>query len=183
VCGLSGCIYTPNLNFSGTDSFIYQACDPSGACDTATGSITITAINDNPIALADTGTTAEDTPISIVVLTNDSDADGNTLSVTSCGTASTGTVVQSGNECVYTPAIDYIGMATFTYDISDGNGGTASALVTIDVGGINDTPMANDDSVTTNEDTPVDLFVLANDTDPDGDTLSISGVVSGPSNG
>ncbi|MEW9922552.1 Ig-like domain-containing protein, partial [Marimonas sp. MJW-29] len=94
-----------------------------------------------------------------------------------------GTVVINGDGTVtYTPDADFNGTDSFTYTVSDGKGGTDTATVTVNVGVINDAPVANTDSASTNEDTPVTLSVLPNDSDVDGDTLSVNSVTNG-SNG
>ena len=69
--------YTPNNNYNGTDSFDYQICDTDGLCDTATVAITVTPVNDPPVANDDYATSPEDTPVIIPAATNDSDVDGN----------------------------------------------------------------------------------------------------------
>src|SRR4029079_17959090 len=76
----------------------------------------------------------------------------------------------------YTPAANYSGVDSFTYTVSDGHGGTATGTVTVTVSAVNDAPAATDDAATTDQDTPVGIAVLANDTDLDGDTLTVSGV-------
>ena len=81
--------------------------------------------------------------------------------------------------CTYTPAANYHGADTFTYTISDGNGGTDTATVTVTVTPVNDAPVAVDDTLATSEDTAGIANVLANDTDPDGDTLTVTGETNG----
>ena len=75
----------------------------------------------------------------------------------------------------YTPNLNFNGVDTFTYTITDGNGGTDTATVTVTVRPVNDAPVANDDAASTDEDVPVTIPVLPNDTDVDGDTLSVPG--------
>ncbi|MEW9922569.1 cadherin-like domain-containing protein, partial [Marimonas sp. MJW-29] len=83
------------------------------------------------------------------------DVDGDTLTVASVGAASNGTVVINGDGSVtYTPDADYNGPGSFTYTVSDGNGGTDTATVDVTVNAVNDAPVANNDSATTDEDTP-----------------------------
>ncbi len=92
--------------------------------------------NAAPVANNDTATTNQDTAVVISnVLANDSDADGDTLSVTGNGNASNGTVVRNGNSFTYTPNAGYTGSDSFTYTISDGNGGTSTATVNVTVNG------------------------------------------------
>ena len=73
--------YTPNTNFNGADSFTYTVIDGNGGSAVATVDVTVTAVNDDPTAVDDGAVTNEDTPVVINVLANDSDLDGDTLSV------------------------------------------------------------------------------------------------------
>ena len=169
--------YTPAANYHGADSFTYTIGDGNGGSATATVTVTVTGVNDGPAAVNDTATTAEDTTISITVLTNDSDLDGDTLSVTSVTVPAHGAAVINPDKTIaYTPAANYNGPDSFSYTIGDGNGGSATATVNVTVTGTNDGPVAVNDTATTAEDTAVSVTVLPNDTDLDGDTLSVSAV-------
>ena len=133
--------------------------------------------NAAPVAVDDTATTPEDTATTIAVLANDTDANGDTLTVTAVTTPAHGTAAINANGTVtYTPAANYAGADSFTYTIGDGQGAAATATVSVTVTGGNDAPVAVNDAVTTAEDTAVVIPVLANDTDGDGDTLSITAV-------
>src|ERR687891_714430 len=146
---------------------------------------TWTAVNAPPVAADDSASTDEDNPVTIDVLANDSDPEGDTLTVDSVTQPTNGTAVVNPDDTVtYTPDPDFNGTDSFDYTISDGNGSTDTATVTVTVGGVNDPPVANDDAATTDEDTPVVIDVLANDTDADGnlDPSSVS-VTGGPFNG
>lgn len=143
------------------------------------------APNVAPTASADSFTTAEDTAVTFDVRTNDSDRDGGTLSVTQInGTAITttapvaitgGTVsLNADGRLTFTPAANFNGSPTFTYTVSDGQGGTATATVTGTVTAVNDAPVATNDSFTTAEDTAVTVAVRANDRDVDGDALTVT---------
>ncbi len=125
--------YTPDTNFNGIDSFRYRAFDGTDYSDLATVSITVNAVNDDPVAVDDSAITPEDTPVEIDVLSNDSDPDGDTLAVEGVGSAASGTVSLSGNTVTYTPNPGFSGSDTFTYTASDGNGGTATATVSVTV--------------------------------------------------
>jgi Ca2+-binding RTX toxin-like protein len=125
----------------------------------------------------------EDSQISGNVLANDSDPDGDALGVTSTGTINTaqgGTVdIAVDGSFVYTPAPDFNGTDSFDYTVSDGNGGTATATVTLQVVPANDAPVLADDGATTPVEAAVTLDVLANDGDPEGDPLTIASVTQG----
>ena len=175
--------YVPTANYNGPDTFDYEACDPTARCDSATVTITVDSVNDDPIALPDTATTDEDTPVIIDVLANDSDpADGDTLSVASAGAgAAFGTVVNNGGNVTYIPAADFLSVGqiqndTFSYTVTDGNGGTATSTVSVDISGRNDDPVAvNDTSSMGAFDAPLSIPVLTNDYDVDAlDMVSIS---------
>ena len=169
--------YTPDANYHGPDSFTYTISDGKGGTDTATVNLTVTPVNDAPDAVNDSATTNEDTPVTIPVLSNDTDVDGDALSVSSVTQPTHGTVVINNDGTVtYTPAANYHGPDSFTYTISDGKGGTDTATVNLTVNPVNDAPDAVNDSATTAEDTPVTITVLSNDSDPDGDALSVSSV-------
>ncbi len=185
---LSGEItYTPDPNWFGVDSYVYQVCDFEGACDQATVTITVISVNDAPVALDDHATTPEDTPVNIAVLSNDYDIDG-TLVIASLSIVSGpahGTVqVNADGTVTYTPDLNYFGIDSFVYQICDDEGACDQATVVVEVLDVNDPPVAVDDVASTDEDTPVTIAVLDNDSDVDG-TLVISSlsVISGPSHG
>ncbi len=176
-CSATDCTYTPNLNFNGTDSFTYTITDGS-ATATATVSITVTAVNDPPVAVNDTASTAEDTAVTIPVLSNDSDPEGTTLSIVGNTAAGNGVVSCGVTDCTYTPNANFNGTDSFTYSAGDGSFSTM-ATVTITVTPVNDAPTAGADSATTTADTPVGINVLSNDSDIDGNPLSVTAWTSG----
>ena len=169
------------------DSFVYSISDGNGGTDDATVLISVAAVNDAPVANNDNVTTLEDTAVTIEVLANDSDVDGDALQVNSAlvSDPSDGTVTFSNGTFTYTPNANFNGTDSFVYSISDGNGGTADATVQISVTAVNDAPVAVNDNVTTSEDTALTISaseLLTNDTDVDNDTLQVDSV-SDPSNG
>jgi VCBS repeat-containing protein len=173
--GPGPCRYTPKPNFNGTDSFTYEVGDGNGGQSTGVVAVTVTAVNDVPVAVPDSGTTSEEAALTIDVVANDTDLDGHPLTITSADpTAPNGTVACSVSTCTYTPDTDFEGSDSFSYTVTDGAGGTASATVTIIVGAINDAPRAVADAATGAEDAPIDTEVLANDGDPDLEPIAIS---------
>ena len=171
-------IYTPNPNFFGADSFTCTTRDVAGATDTATVTVTVNSVNDAPTAAPGSLTTDEDTPQTLdlapsVIDIETADA-GLTITITT--PASSGAVTVSGTVVTYTPNANSNGADSFDYTVTDANGATATSSVSVTVNPINDAPVAAADVVTTGEDLPITIDVLANDTDVDtsreGDTLS-----------
>ncbi len=175
------CTYTPDPDFEGSDLFTYTIADGQGGADSADGAVTVTPVNDEPNAANDSLTTTEDVQGSLNVRANDTDVDGDTLLVTTpAPVAAHGTVsCLGGGACTYTPDPGYNGPDSFQYSISDGHGGSDVGLVSVTVTGLNDDPIAVGDSLTTDADTPGQLDVLANDSDADGDDLSVTGSANG----
>jgi hypothetical protein len=144
---------------------------------TAAQAQTAAQFNDAPVAANDVASTDEDTAVTIDVLANDSDGDGDALTVTGLVAAANGTLVNNGDGTVtYTPDADYNGSDSFTYTVEDGNGGSDTATVAVDVASVNDAPVAADDTASTTEDSSVTINVLANDSDVDGDSLTVTGL-------
>ncbi|MBT0956860.1 Hint domain-containing protein [Alphaproteobacteria bacterium KMM 3653] len=130
-------------------------------------------VNVGPDAEDDTAEVDEDESVVIDVLANDSDPNGDPLEVTGAN-ADNGTVtVNADGTLTYEPNPDFNGTDTITYTVSDGNGGTATATVTVTVNPVNDDPVAVDDAAETDFDTAVTVNVLDNDTDVDGDDLTL----------
>jgi len=175
--------YTPNENFYGSDSFTYTVKDNGGATsNVAAVTINVGVVNDPPVAQMDSEITDESVPVTIPVLANDSDPDGDRLTVESVTQPPNGTVTNNGTDVTYSPDPDSNGMGTFTYTVADGNGGTDTTTVMVAVAIVNDPPVAQEDSAITDENMPLTIPVLANDSDPDGDRLTVEAVTQ-PSNG
>ncbi|WP_236546714.1 beta strand repeat-containing protein [Psychromonas sp. L1A2] len=165
--------YTPNADFNGTDTFTYTNVDGN----TETVTVTVDPIADDTVLVADSATTNEDTPITIDVTANDTDVDNGEVSPVDTVTQGTNGAVAINDDgtVTYTPNADFNGTDTFTYTNVDGN--TETVTVTVD-------PVADDtvlvaDSATTDEDTPVVIDVLSNDTDADGVTSPVASVTDG----
>ena len=127
-----------------------------------------------PVAVNDTATTTSGTPVSIAVLANDTDPNGDVLSIVSFNQGANGSVTQVGNALVYTSVAGFTGTDTFTYVIKDPAGNQSTATVTVNVGATDpNAPLARNDTATTTSGTPVNIAVLTNDIDPNGDVLSI----------
>ncbi|MGF1523393.1 MAG: Ig-like domain-containing protein [Leptolyngbyaceae cyanobacterium] len=174
--------YTPDTDFNGSDSFTYDVTDGEFT-DTATVDITVAAVNDAPVAADDTAETAEEAIAEIAVLANDTDVDGDALSIDSVGDAANGSVNIDGSNIFYSPDTGFSGTDSFTYVVSDGNGGTDEATVTVTVAADpNVAPIAADDTFNVDEDASLSDTVAANDSDADGDDLIFS-VDSFPSDG
>jgi YD repeat-containing protein len=175
--------YTPTSGYAGSDSFTYTISDgqPAG---TAVGSVsvTVTSANVPPVANADSVTTAANTPLTFDPRVNDTDANGNNLTITAATSPAHGSASYTGTSITYTPTTGYAGSDGLSYTISDGAGGTATAAVTITVTSTNHAPVANADSVTTASGSAVTFDPRTNDTDADGNALTVTGATT-PSHG
>ncbi|WP_432471312.1 Ig-like domain-containing protein [Amphritea sp. HPY] len=137
-----------------------------------------TDANQPPQTLDDSATTEEDSSISITVLGNDSDPDGDSLTITSYTQPANGSVSQDSSSLVYSPDSGYYGNDSFSYTISDGFD-NASANVAVTVSEVNNPPIAAADSATVAQGDTVTIAVLTNDSDPDGDSLTIDSYTQG----
>lgn len=165
--------YTPDENFNGTDAFSYQLAFADGTSQ-ATVTIEVVAVNDAPVVNDDTATTDENTPVTITPLENDSDPDGDTLSVIINSVSSGNAVVSAETDIIFTPETDFDGEVSINYSASDSLGGITQGTIIITVLPSNAPPVAVDDLVETNEDTPVVISPLDNDSDPNDDILTLS---------
>lgn len=175
--------YTPNTDYHGSDSFTYQLIDVDGDTDDATVSITISSVNDTPIANNDVVSTSQDVDIDISILANDTGlGDGvNSLTVTSTP-ANGSTTINGDNTITYSPNTGYTGNNSFSYEVCDNDGQCASALVTITIDNQDDQPDAVEDNVSVDEDDQVTISVLANDLDLYDGGLIVT-ITSDPANG
>ncbi|MFZ7132114.1 MAG: Ig-like domain-containing protein [Eubacteriales bacterium] len=181
-------IYTPNLNFSGSDSFTISVDDGASENNISTGTVHITVqpVNDEPIAVEDNVNTPEDTPIIIDVLDNDMDVDiayGDIPVIISFSSPTNGSVNKVGNSLQYTPNENWNGIDTFTYTIQDSEDKQSSADVTVTVTSVNDAPSGDDNTAQTDEDTSITIDVITNHdvdllTNSEDETLTVVSVDS-----
>ena len=170
--------YTPNPGFNGNDSFTYIVNDGELDSSIATVTITVTPVNDAPIAVDQVVTTNEDVAVSVVL--EGSDPDGDTISYIVESQPANGILSGDAPNLTYTPNPGFNGSDSFTYIVNDGELDSSIATVTITVTPINDAPVAIDQAVTTNEDVAVSIVLEGSD--PDGDSISYV-VESQPANG
>ena len=189
--------YTPTANYSGLDSFSFTVSDDQATSNIASVSITVSNLNDVPVAYNITASTNEDTQVVITLRSND--IDSATVSFTifsgpnhgslglvglsSCTSVPNGDGT-AGSSCTatvtYTPAANYNGNDSFTYKANDGSHDSNMATVSIAVTSVNDAPVANGQLVVANEDTPLTIVLSA--TDIDSQSLNFR-IVSNPSKG
>uniref|UniRef100_UPI002360E091 tandem-95 repeat protein n=5 Tax=Vibrio parahaemolyticus TaxID=670 RepID=UPI002360E091 len=170
--------YTPNDNYQGTDSFTYIVTS-GGVSESTTVSVDVTPVNDAPVAKDDTAITDEDTPVTIDVLPNDNDIDGDKLSIQSASVPEAqGKVEIVDGKLVFTPAENFNGDAEITYTVTDGEL-TDEAKVAVTVNPVNDAPTIKVDAVESitedavNTDTVV-ASLTVRDTDTPEDQLTVS---------
>ena len=176
-------IYQPAANFFGNDSFIYQITDAQGLTAQALVSLTVLPVNDAPLVQDDSYSLNKNNSLNIAapgVLNNDSDLDGDTLvvEVIPFTAPAHGSVqLNADGSFSYTPQTNYAGEDFFVYQVTDGQGGSAQARVSLRIEMTNAAPVALNDSYQVNEDARlvVDVAngILANDSDPDGDAVTL----------
>ena len=185
-------VYIPNNHFHGTVTFTYRVTDGTTASDPVTVTITVNSVNDVPVAVPNSYTVNEDTTLTVPVgtglLSNDQEADGDTLTAIVATNPSHGTLTLNANgSFTYVPAANYFGTDTFTYRAKDPSGALSAAVtVTITITGVADAPTAGNDSVTVaNDGTTHSINVLTNDSSlPDGEqTITIDSVTAGNKGG
>ncbi|HVR66437.1 MAG TPA: cadherin-like domain-containing protein, partial [Verrucomicrobiae bacterium] len=171
--------YTPVGNYNGGDTISYTISDGKGGTASGSVAVTVAAVNDGPVAAGDKAATNEDTAVTVNVLGNDSDVDGDKLSVTAASAGHGTVTVNADGTLTYKGDANFNGNDTITYSISDGHGGTASSTVAVTVNAVNDGPVAGADKAMVNEDGAVTVDVLGNDSDVDGDKLTVTGAAAG----
>jgi len=170
--------YTPYKNYSGNDAFTYMANDGIANSNAATVYITVNNKNDPPIANSQSVETTKNTDIAITL--GGSDVDGDPLTYSIVDGPLYGTLSGTAPNITYTPEKDYIGSDSFTFIVNDGTVDSDSATVSITVTKINQQPVAEGQSVTTNEDIYADITLTGSD--PDSDPITFT-IFSPPTNG
>ena len=169
--------YTPEGNYFGPDTITYTVSDGRGGMSDGTVDVIVTPVNDAPITFAvPTQTVWEDGQVTIDVVSDATDADGDALTAATA-TAENGTVRVNGDGTItYSPNTNFQGNDTVTYTIDDGRGGTATGTLTVSVGEVNDAPVTGtvDPLIVVEDGTVSGIDVLAGATDIDGDTLTIA---------
>ncbi len=170
--------YTPAANYNGSDYFTYKVNDGQVDSNVATVTLTIAAVNDAPVAVADTFTATEDTTLNIAapgVLANDTDVEGAPLVPTLVRNALHGSVtLNADGSFQYVPVANYSGADSFTYSVSDSALSSLAVTVNLNVAGVNDAPVAVGNSYSATEDVTLSVAapgVLAGDSDVDGNPL------------
>lgn len=170
--------YTPDAGYEGPDSFTYQACDASSACDTATVAVTVTHVNHDPAAPPGTAFSTEQDTAKSGTLTGSTDPDGDALTFSKTGDPAHGTVtVNPDGTYTYTPSSGYVGPDSFGYQVCDPSNACAAATATVTVTAgppPNAVPVAVDDTLDAVAGTPVTFDPTTNDSDADGDALTLA---------
>ena len=182
--------FTPIANANGTATVTATVTDDGGTSNggintvSQTFTVTVTSVEDPPTAVNDNFTLIEDTPTPLDVKENDSDPDGDAILVTAIANINGGTaqINPNDNTVQFSPHHEFSGTGGFTYTLTDAKGNSATATVSITVTAVDDSPIANADAATTNQEQAVSINVLDNDTDAEGGNLSIVSV-STPNNG
>ena len=169
--------YTPAAAFEGIDGFAYTIRDGVGGTSEGDVRIFVARPNTSPVAANDMAAVQIGSGVTIPVLANDNDLDGDTLEIIGIDAPAHGTITVLPDQSIrYAPQADFAGIDSFTYTIGDGQGATGEANVTVTVTVPNRSPVARSDQAATIEGQPVTIDVLANDNDPDGNAIALAGM-------
>jgi gliding motility-associated-like protein len=180
--------YTPDLNYNGPDTVIVSICDGNGGCDTVMIPITVTPVNDRPVAVDDSRTMLEDaTDVTIPVQNNDSDVDGDALTTTIITAPVNGSaqVDTDGETVIYNPNANYNGLDSLVYTVCDAGGLCDTAVVNLTITPVNDPvdfPGSDTSLISTNEDVPISIC-FTDAVDVDGDPFDVEEIIRSGTNG
>ncbi len=175
--------YTPNANYSGEDSFIYEVVSAGSQVAKAIVTLTVHPVNDAPTASSENFSMDEDTslvvPESEGLLKDSMDIEGDALTISNVASAQHGLLAVAANGGIeYTPSPNFFGTETIGYSVTDANGASTPLTLTIEVRPVDDAPVGVGDSYQVDEDTTTFFDsqngVAANDMDADGDSLTVS---------
>ena len=172
--------YTPNVDYAGIDSFSFSVTDGDGLSSQAIIDITITPVNDAPTAMAGTLTLAEDSSATIALNAMDIDSTTLTYQIITVPTNGTVTIAVNGNIATYTPNVDYAGIDSFSFSVTDGDGLSSQAIIDITITPVNDAPTAMAGTLTLAEDSSATIALNAMDID--STTLTYQ-IITVPTNG
>jgi hypothetical protein len=179
----SDVVFTPTDGYTGVASFSYTLSDGHGFMSTNSIDVTVNTVSHAPVAVHDTATAIADTPLAIAattLLSNDTDPNGEPLTLFSVQNANHGSIAMVGSDVVFTPTAGYTGSASFEYTISDGHGATSSTTVDLTVNPTTHLPVAVNDTASGIVNTPITIAqttLLNNDSSPNHDPLTISSVL------
>ncbi|MBT8215353.1 MAG: tandem-95 repeat protein, partial [Acidimicrobiia bacterium] len=172
-----GFTYTHNGSNTAEDVFVYQASDGRGGSALATVKFSLLDPNLPPLLVPDVVVLLEDSVASVLPLANDSDPNGDALSLIDFTQPEAGTLTAADDgSLLYVPPANYFGEVTATYRVVDGNGGVSTGVISLIIESVNDLPVGGIDRATLASYLPITLNVLANDSDLDGDALFVSSV-------
>jgi len=176
-------VYRPAPNYSGPDSFTFVASDGKADSEPATVSVQVTAVNDTPVAVAQSVKVDDNKPATLALKASDADADRLKFSIVSPpkqGTLAPGPQFAGDGKLVYTPRGGFVGADSFTFKVNDGAADSGSATMSLDVAHVNNPPVAGEGTMATQEDVPVAVTLAATDADKDSLTYVVT---KGPENG
>ncbi len=163
-------MYTPDADWYGADSFTFAVTDGPAVSDPATVTLSVTPVNDAPVAIAQSVSGAEDAAAEFTLVGADIDSASLTFSITL--PPAHGTLSGTAPNLIYTPDANWHGSDSFSFTASDGTAASIPAAVTLEITPVNDAPVAAPQTLATGEDTPLPLALAG--TDADGDTLTFT---------
>jgi HD-GYP domain-containing protein (c-di-GMP phosphodiesterase class II) len=173
--------YTPHEGRHGQDRLRYRICNLDGICAEADLAVTVTPVNDPPVVHTTSGAVDEDTTLTLTLEVSDPEGDPVTCRLAASPSTGAATIPADCSKVVFQPSADFNGLVDLVIEISDGELSTRSTII-ITVRPVNDAPVAVDDSAAVDWISTIDIPVLANDFDVDGDPLTLT-ITTGPASG